>query len=175
MKKGFTLIELLVVIAIIGILSSIVLAGIGQSRARARDVKRKMDLKQVQIAMELYFAKCDTYIVRQNCIGTAYGSGGWGWFNYSGYSGSAGAVAQGLVDNGVSSSVFIDPSGQISSNGVRTGYMVGAGTNYYTLWANLENPSTADTNTLNNCLSSGYDSYHSSYTPSARTNYCVSN
>jgi len=82
-QKGFTLIELLVVIAIIGILSSIVLASLNSARAKARDARRKVDLKQVQTALELYYSNCGTYIVAQNCTGTAYGSGGMGWFNFN--------------------------------------------------------------------------------------------
>lgn len=53
-SSGFTLIELLVVIAIIGILSSVVLASLNSARAKARDVKRQSDLKQLQVALELY-------------------------------------------------------------------------------------------------------------------------
>ncbi len=52
---GFTLIELLVVIAIIGILSSVVLASLNSARLKARDARRVADLKQIQIALELYY------------------------------------------------------------------------------------------------------------------------
>lgn len=54
-RKGFTLIELLVVIAIIGILSSIVLASLNSARKKARDARRVADVKQLQLALELYF------------------------------------------------------------------------------------------------------------------------
>jgi len=54
-NKGFTLIELLVVIAIIGILSSVVLASLNSARQKSRDAKRVSDIKQVQLALELYF------------------------------------------------------------------------------------------------------------------------
>ena len=53
--KGFTLIELLVVIAIIGILSSVVLASLNSARTKARDARRVAGLKQIQIALELYY------------------------------------------------------------------------------------------------------------------------
>jgi prepilin-type N-terminal cleavage/methylation domain-containing protein len=53
--KGFTLIELLVVVAIISLLSSVVLASLNSARAKARDVKRLAELKQVQTALEFYF------------------------------------------------------------------------------------------------------------------------
>lgn len=54
-EKGFTLIELLVVIAIIGILSSVVLASLNSGRVKARDTRRVADLKQIQVAQELYY------------------------------------------------------------------------------------------------------------------------
>ncbi len=52
---GFTLIELLVVIAIIGILASIVLASLNSARAKGRDARRVADIKQIQLALELYY------------------------------------------------------------------------------------------------------------------------
>ena len=54
-RQGFTLIELLVVIAIIGILSSVVLASLNSARKKSRDARRVADIKQVQLALELYF------------------------------------------------------------------------------------------------------------------------
>ena len=54
-KKGFTLIELLVVIAIIGILASVVLASLNTARKKSRDARRVADIKQIQLALELYF------------------------------------------------------------------------------------------------------------------------
>lgn len=54
-KRGFTLIELLVVIAIIGILSSIVLASLNSARKKGRDARRLADIKQLQLALELYY------------------------------------------------------------------------------------------------------------------------
>lgn len=54
-NKGFTLIELLVVIAIIGILASVVLASLSSARRKSRDARRIADIKQIQLALELYF------------------------------------------------------------------------------------------------------------------------
>ncbi|MBI2627983.1 MAG: type II secretion system protein [Candidatus Niyogibacteria bacterium] len=54
-NKGFTLIELLVVIAIIGILASVVLASLNSARKKGRDARRVADIKQIQLALELYF------------------------------------------------------------------------------------------------------------------------
>ena len=58
-KKGFTLIELLVVISIIGLLSSVVLASLSGTRKKARDSVRKSDLKQLQLALNLYLSNHD--------------------------------------------------------------------------------------------------------------------
>jgi len=55
LTAGFTLIELLVVIAIIGILASVVLASLNTARRKSRDARRVADIKQIQLALELYF------------------------------------------------------------------------------------------------------------------------
>ncbi|MBI2052379.1 MAG: prepilin-type N-terminal cleavage/methylation domain-containing protein [Candidatus Sungbacteria bacterium] len=76
-RRGFTVIELLVVIAVIGILSSIVLVSLNSSRAKARDARRAADIKQVQLALELFFDNNNSYPVASawfggqgNCWGT---------------------------------------------------------------------------------------------------------
>jgi prepilin-type N-terminal cleavage/methylation domain-containing protein len=53
-NTGFTLIELLVVISIIAMLSSIILSALSDARAKARDAKRLQDIRQIEIAMNMY-------------------------------------------------------------------------------------------------------------------------
>ena len=60
-SKGFTLIELLVVISIISLLSSVVFASVNSARMKARDVKRKADLKEISTALELYYDAYGVY------------------------------------------------------------------------------------------------------------------
>lgn len=60
-QKGFTLIELLVVIAIIGILSAVVLASVGSARDQGYDSRRTADLRQIQLALELYYDANEEY------------------------------------------------------------------------------------------------------------------
>lgn len=55
-NKGFTLIELLVVVAILGLLATIVAVSLTSARARARDSRRVSDVRQVELALELYYA-----------------------------------------------------------------------------------------------------------------------
>lgn len=60
-NKGFTLIELLVVIAILGLLATIVAVSLTSARARARDSRRVSDLRQLELALELYYAANEQY------------------------------------------------------------------------------------------------------------------
>lgn len=61
LHKGFTLIELLVVIAIIALLTAIVTSNFAASKAKSRDAKRVSDIAQIQLALSLYFDRCNDY------------------------------------------------------------------------------------------------------------------
>lgn len=97
--SGFTLIELLVVIAIIGILASIVLASLSSARAKGRDARRVADLKQLQVAMELYYSSNGHYPIAA-AAATAYNVG----------DGTNGLNAKGLTSSYIAS-IPNDPSG----------------------------------------------------------------
>lgn len=67
-SKGFTLIELLVVIAIIGLLASIILASLNTAQQKGRDARRIADMKEVQLALELYYDANSTYPVQGTAL-----------------------------------------------------------------------------------------------------------
>ncbi|RME29571.1 prepilin-type N-terminal cleavage/methylation domain-containing protein [Candidatus Parcubacteria bacterium] len=69
-SPGFTLIELLVVIAIIGLLSSIVFASLNSARQKARIAKSLADLKELQKALEMYYADHRSYPSSQGGAGS---------------------------------------------------------------------------------------------------------
>ena len=74
-KRGFTLIELLVVIAIIGLLSSVVLASVRSAQKKGRDARRVSDIKQLQLAVELYYDANNVYppaLTTANLVTTGY-------------------------------------------------------------------------------------------------------
>ena len=70
-KWGMTLIELLVVITIIGILATIILSSISDSRVRAYDAKVKEQLSRFRTAAEIYFQNQtpNSYGVSVSCAG----------------------------------------------------------------------------------------------------------
>jgi prepilin-type N-terminal cleavage/methylation domain-containing protein len=137
-RKGFTLVELLVVIAIIGLLASIVLVSLNSARRKARDAKRKSDLEQIVLVMELYYDTYNTYIIP----GTGWTGCSCGWFNYENGTDYVLSVAHGLEASGLISKAPRDPS--ISSDNQTPQYMKYQCGNGYFIYARLENPSAED-------------------------------
>jgi prepilin-type N-terminal cleavage/methylation domain-containing protein len=98
-SRAFTLIELLVVIAIIGLLASIVLASLNTAKQKGRDARRISDIKQIQLALELYYDACGNY------PGNIYTT------STNNPCSSTGTPSSGLVSGGFISNVPRDPLG----------------------------------------------------------------
>ncbi len=69
-KKGFTLIELMVVIVIMGLIISIALVSMGESRDKAKDSLIQQNLRNLRNSAELYYTNNDTYVGVCNSDGT---------------------------------------------------------------------------------------------------------
>ncbi len=59
--KRFSLFELLLVIAILGLLSTLAIIIIGNERQKARDAARLEDMREVEVALQLYFNDNNRY------------------------------------------------------------------------------------------------------------------
>lgn len=60
-NRGFTLIELIVVMAVIGVLSTLIINNLNDSRGRARDAQRKQNLNQLKTALRMYYNDYQAY------------------------------------------------------------------------------------------------------------------
>jgi len=159
-RKGFTLIELLVVIAIIGLLASVVLVSLNSARRKARDVRRKVDLEQIVLAMELYYDTSGTYIIP----GTGWQGCSCGWFNLEGGTDYIQSIAHGIEVAGLMSRAPRDPS--ISSDNQTPQYMKYQCGSGFFVYARLENPSASDLAAYQASISAGcgnYDVYGMNY------------
>lgn len=136
-SRGFTLIELLVVIAIIGLLSSVVLASLNSARTKSRDSNRISDLRNIQLALEMYYDKYETYQV----LGGGYAGNGNGFVGYEDGGTYPKAVTRVLQEEGFLSAPIVEDPIQ------DPGYMIYLCENsqVYAISATKENPTTQDT------------------------------
>ncbi|PIR92860.1 hypothetical protein COT99_04000 [Candidatus Falkowbacteria bacterium CG10_big_fil_rev_8_21_14_0_10_43_10] len=65
-QAGFTLIEILVVIFIVAALLTVTQISLTSARAKARDIRRVSDVRQVQNGLELYFHNKNKYPIAEN-------------------------------------------------------------------------------------------------------------
>lgn len=116
-KTGFTLIELLVVISIISLLSSVVLSAVTEARERARDSRRKSDLRQLSTALTLW---------QDDKGGRMRGDSGCGFIQPSGASWAGNSIGDGngWVGQDASGNAIYDTS--IADCLVNEGYASGA-------------------------------------------------
>ena len=135
-QSGFTLIELLVVIAIITTIMSIVTALVGDARAKARDAKRRSDLAQIQVALELYRNQNGSYYV----TGGGVMGNGVGYLAYENGGTYPAAITRVLYNQGFLSQPIIEDPFQ------SPGYMmyVCGGGQSYAISATLEFPTAQD-------------------------------
>ena len=110
-KNGFTLIELLVVISIIGVLSTIVLASLNTTRAKARDAIRKIDMQNIYNMLAMYQIEYGG-IPRTSVYGDA-NAGGW---DYSSQPTGTSSFMNFLVTSGITNQVPIDPINDMSGD-----------------------------------------------------------
>lgn len=107
-KRGFTLIELMVVVAIIALLASVILAGMSNARASARDKQRITSLLQVVNAIELY--KSDNENIAPPHGGSQYGCN---------HQNCLAVLTNELVDDYIAELPFDPVYGNVVSNGYR--------------------------------------------------------
>lgn len=146
-RYGFTLIELLVVIAIIALLSSVVFASLANARVKARDERRVDDLHTLQVAIEQYYDKYESYAIS----GSGQGRGnGWGWVAYKNGTTVLKEPSRKLYEEGFLTAPIVDSPTATPSNPEyflflcdATGTQVVNSTlnpQYYTLYARKEVP-----------------------------------
>jgi len=145
-KKGFTLIELLVVISIIGLLSSIVLASLSVAREKARDSKRKQDMEQYKIALELYYSDNGNYFLNTT------GDTRWPGFGYTDCDNTyssyyfSNSINETLVSRGYLGGRIIGPTGLCTEYVLEsrpTGAWKSSNT-WYSIYTKLERPTSQD-------------------------------
>jgi len=111
-SKAFTLIELLIVIAIIGILSSVVVVSMGNTRAKARDARRMSDMRQILLALELYYDSYGKYPGPTSSYGESESPSCGGWDTSTVDNDKDGKpFIEPLIDTGLMGNVPTDPIG----------------------------------------------------------------
>jgi len=60
-KNAFTLLELLVVVSVLGVLVAVILPNLVGVRARARDSALKNDMRQLKVALRMYYNDHQAY------------------------------------------------------------------------------------------------------------------
>lgn len=173
-QSGFTLIELLVVIAIIGLLASMIVIALANSRAKARDAKRKQDMLNIGKALELYYNTNNSYPCTGNAsIGSCSGSIVWYGVPTSGgncgFAGLTTSGANGYIPNLAPGTIGVLPSDPRPGTGQCAGYNYWSNGSQYKLISNAVGGLGGPESFPSAALNSLYDSVR----PSTAWEICV--
>lgn len=91
-RTGFTLIELLVVIAIIAILASILFPVFARARENARKIACLSNLKQLGLAVQMYYGDYDAMLPSSILCGGTAGQTSWNSNNFTWFAGARGKL-----------------------------------------------------------------------------------
>jgi len=144
-QKGFSLIELLVAIAIMAVIMAFALPNYLGARERARDTKKKSELRDLKSALRMYYNDHQGYPPTGSC-GTAMGSiSGCGADGISCCPCTSGTSTFDLATGSTCSTVYMKkfPSNMIFGNNVDY-YGVSADKEQFCIKTVLENTSDAD-------------------------------
>lgn len=130
-KSGFTMIELLIVIVIMGILSAVGLGTFTSSQLKARDSKRKSDLKSITNALEVYYNDFGSYPVGNEGAILGCGAGA-----------SESCAAGSIWKNTTNDTTYMVQMPQDPSGG--TYYYISEDGSSYQIYAHLENEKDRD-------------------------------
>lgn len=130
-KTGFTLIEILVVISIIGILSSVLYASFGEARDDSRNKALQAELREVQLALELYKSQNDRYPVAETTC-DSYNALGGGIYTTDNTACGATAIVAGVVPDFIADLPLPADSGNTDCN---FSYKTDGGGTWYKLTA----------------------------------------
>lgn len=139
---GFTLLELMIAVSIMAIIASIGFVSFNQAQLLARDSKRKQDLRNIAVALEIYYQKNKKY--PQAGPSCAYGSNCY-------VTSTSGAGWIPALDSSYISKLPLDPinTGQpFYTSSTAYGYSYGnvsSSGNYYDLITRLENTQDKET------------------------------
>ena len=155
-KKGFTLVELLISIAVIGVLAAVTLSAVQNAQARARDTKRRSDIRTIMTSLEARRIDIGAYYK----LGTGSGGFGNGWVNIDNPSLSYPVgIVRSLIDDGYLSEAAIDPQIATGDAVLQDGYML-YNCSYpnktnAAVFAKLEQPTPEDAQRISDWLGNG--------------------
>jgi prepilin-type N-terminal cleavage/methylation domain-containing protein len=136
-QKGFTLIELLVVISIIGLLASVVLVALNNTRKKARDARRIADVNQIAKALSIYYSNNNAYPYMD------YSAGGYGCGQ--GIDGTGGdLLSSGLIANKILAKTPMPPPSSLGHSTCGDNYFSGS-------WYNLNETIQVCSTAAGNC------------------------
>lgn len=162
LQKGFTLVELMVVVSIMGVIFGVIVTASGGIQRRSRDTQRQSDLRNLQSALQQYYADQNFFPISSgfnlSTVTQLQSSTGCG---ASCPTGSAKTYTDKIPKDPVTSNpkpyIYIAEQTASSAGGCTNGTTVATKCGYYYLCAQLESVTAGSGAAPTRCTSAGYN------------------